>query len=252
MVVGLDKFREHFAEHAEHYVIIGGTACSMIFEEVGIDFRQTDDIDMVLCVEVVDPSFAQALKAFLVSGGYQSRERSNGRREFYRFHKPTNPLYPAMLELFARKPEWLNIADDAGLAVIDVPDNILSLSAILLDADYYHALLASRRMIDDILVLDERLLIPFKAKAFVDLSERKDAGDATAKGSDIKKHRNDVFRLLQLLPMDQPIEVTEPLKVDLRAYVDMIMQLAEFEPKDFGVPIDRDTGVALISRLYKL
>ena len=86
----------------------------------------------------------------------------------------------------------------------------------------------------------------------MDLSERKDAGDATAKGSDIKKHRNDVFRLLQLLPVDQPIEVTEPLKVDLRAYVDMIMQLAEFEPKDFGVPIDRDTGVALISRLYKL
>ena len=139
MVVGLDKFREHFAEHADHYAVIGGTACSMIFEEVGIGFRQTDDIDMVLCVEVVDPSFAQSLKAFLDSGGYQARERSNGRREFYRFHKPTDPSYPAMLELFARKPEALEVPDDAGLITIEVSDEALSLSAILLDTDYYEA-----------------------------------------------------------------------------------------------------------------
>lgn len=75
MVVGLDKFREHFAEHTDHYAVIGGTACSMILEEVGIGFRQTDDIDMVLCVEVVDPSFAQSLKAFLDGGGYHARDR---------------------------------------------------------------------------------------------------------------------------------------------------------------------------------
>ena len=252
MVVGLDKFREHFADHADHYAVIGGTACSMIFEEVGIDFRQTNDIDMVLCVEVVDPSFAQSLKAFLDSGGYQARERSNGRREFYRFHKPTDPSYPAMLELFARKPEALEIPEDAGLTVVEVSDETLSLSAILLDTDYYEALLESRRAIDGVLVLDERLLIPFKARAFVDLSQRKDDGDANAKGSDIRKHRNDVFRLLQLLPTDQPIEVTEPLKADLRAYVERVSGLTDFDPNTFGVPIDRETGLGLISSLYQL
>lgn len=252
MVVGLDKFREHFADHADHYAVIGGTACSMIFEEVDIDFRQTNDIDMVLCVEVVDPSFAQSLKTFLDSGGYQARERSNGRREFYRFHKPTDPSYPAMLELFARKPEALEIPEDAGLTVVEVSDETLSLSAILLDTDYYEALLESRRAIDGVLVLDERLLIPFKAKAFVDLSQRKDDGDANAKGSDIRKHRNDVFRLLQLLPTDQPIEVTEPLKADLRAYVERVNGLTDFDPNTFGVPIDRETGLGLISHLYQL
>ena len=212
MVVGLDKFREHFADHADHYAVIGGTACSMIFEEVGIDFRQTTDIDMVLCVEVVDPSFAQSLKAFLDGGGYQARERSNGRREFYRFHKPTNPSYPAMLELFARKPEALEIPKDAGLTVVEVSDETLSLSAILLDTD----------------------------------------GDATAKGSDIKKHRNDVFRLLQLLPPDEPVEVTEALRADLRAYVERVTELPDFDPNSFGVPIDRETGIDMISRLYQL
>jgi hypothetical protein len=252
MVVGLDKFREHFAEHADHYAIIGGTACSLIFEEIGMGFRQTDDIDMVLCVEVVDPSFAQSLKAFLDGGGYQARERGNGRREFYRFHNPTDPSYPAMLELFARKPEALDIPSDAGLWLVDVSDETLSLSAILLDTDYYEALLASRRAIDDILVLDERLLIPFKARAFVDLSQRKDNGDSTAKGSDIKKHRNDVFRLLQLLPTGQPIEVTEPLTADLRAYVAKVKDLPDFDPNSFDVPIDREKGVAMIVHLYQL
>ena len=114
MVVGLDRFHEHFAAHEDHYAVIGGTACSMILEEVGIGFRQTGDIDMVLCVEVVDPSFAQSLKAFLDEGGYQVRQRSNGRRKFYRFHKPTDPSYPAILALFARRPEMLEIPEDAG------------------------------------------------------------------------------------------------------------------------------------------
>lgn len=252
MVIGLDKFREHFAGHTDHYAVIGGTACSMIFDEVGIGFRQTDDIDMVLCVEVVDPSFALSLKAFLDGGGYQARERGSGRREFYRFHKPTDPSYPAMLELFARKPEALEVPEDAGLTVVEVSDETLSLSAILLDTDYYEALLASRRAIDDILVLDERLLIPFKARAFVDLSQRKDDGDANAKGSDIKKHRNDVFRLLQLLPVGQPIEVTEPLKADLRAYLERVSKLPDFDPNSFGVPIDREAGIDMIARLYQL
>ena len=252
MVVGLDKFREHFAEHADHYAVIGGTACSMIFEEVGVEFRQTNDIDMVLCIEVVDPSFAQSLKAFLNGGGYQARERSNGRREYYRFHKPTDPAYPAMLELFARKTEALEMPEDAGLTVVEVSDETLSLSAILLDKDYYEALLESRRAINDVLVLDERLLIPFKARAFVDLSQRKNDGDGNAKGNDIKKHRNDVFRLLQLLPTDQPIEVTEPLKADLRAYVERVNGLTDFDPNTFGVPIDRETGLGLISSLYQL
>ena len=107
MVVGLDNFREHFAEHTDHYAVIGGTACSMILEEVGIGFRQTDDIDMVLCVEVVDPSFAQSLKAFLDGGGYHARERSNGRREYYRFHKPpTRHIQPCLSFLHASPKRW--------------------------------------------------------------------------------------------------------------------------------------------------
>lgn len=42
MVNGLQRFKEFFEEYSDNYVLIGGTACSIIFDEIGIDFRATD------------------------------------------------------------------------------------------------------------------------------------------------------------------------------------------------------------------
>ena len=39
MVSGLDKFKEFFEDYSNNYVLIGGTACSIIFDEIGLDFR---------------------------------------------------------------------------------------------------------------------------------------------------------------------------------------------------------------------
>lgn len=252
MVPGLDRFREHFAGHEDCYALIGGAACSLIFEEVSLDFRATRDIDLVLCVEVIDASFARALKTFLEAGGYEARERGEGRREFYRFHKPKDKTYPDMLELFSKRADAPDLDDGDDFAVVPVPNDTLSLSAILLEKDYYAALVASRRMIDGIHVLDQTLLIPFKARAFVDLITRRADGDTKVKGDDIKKHRNDVFRLLQLFPANAMVDVTEPLKVDLRSYIDLLSGDADFEPSSFKVPFDRDEGLRLLQSIYQL
>ncbi|MFG5382655.1 hypothetical protein [Yoonia sp. R2-816] len=251
MVPGIDKFREHFAGHEENYALIGGAACSLIFEEVGVDYRATRDIDMVLCVEVVDIAFGKALKDFLDAGQYQARERGEKRREFYRFHQPQDKNYPEMLELFSSPDAAVDLGSDDELATIAVSDDMLSLSAILLEKDYYQALVDSRRTIDGIHVLDETLLIPFKARAFVDLTRRRDEGEKV-KGSDIKKHRNDVFRLLQLLTPTSTIEVSEPLKKDLRAYIAHLAEDGTFKPKDFDVAIERDEGHELLNKIYQL
>ena len=48
MVTGIDTFREHFAGHEDQYAIFGGTACDLLFDAAGLDFRATRDIDMVL------------------------------------------------------------------------------------------------------------------------------------------------------------------------------------------------------------
>ena len=47
-MVGLEKFRNHFKSFEDYYVIIGGTACTVLFENYGEHFRVTKDIDMVV------------------------------------------------------------------------------------------------------------------------------------------------------------------------------------------------------------
>ena len=44
---GLNKFRDFFKEYNNNYVLIGGTACAIIFDEIGEDFRATKDLDIV-------------------------------------------------------------------------------------------------------------------------------------------------------------------------------------------------------------
>mgnify|MGYP000521783331 CR=1 FL=1 len=62
MIKGLDKFREHFAGFADRYVLIGGAAADLVMDEAGVDFRVTKDFDIVLCVEALDTSFADAFE----------------------------------------------------------------------------------------------------------------------------------------------------------------------------------------------
>ncbi len=45
MVSGLDVFQSWFAEYADQYVLIGGTAASLTMEEAGLVFRATKDLE---------------------------------------------------------------------------------------------------------------------------------------------------------------------------------------------------------------
>lgn len=58
---------------------------------------------------------------------------------------------------------------------------------------YYKLVLDSRITIDGISTVPAGCLIALKARAWLDLSGRKAAGEANVADVDIKKHRNDVF-----------------------------------------------------------
>ena len=251
MVTGIDKFREHFGAHEGQYAIIGGTACDLLFDAAGLDFRATRDIDMVLCVEVVDAEFGRAFHAFLDAGGYQARERSDGHREFYRFHRPTDPDFPFMIELFARRPVDLDLPEDAIYTRIPVDQDIVSLSAILLDDAYFEALQTAKHQVDGVTIVDQTLLIPFKARAVLDLITRSEEG-ANVDRKDIRKHRNDVFRLTQLLPEDARVTLPEPIHRDLLAFVNLARADENLNPEAFGVPFTRDEAADLLSTVYRL
>ena len=93
--------------------LIGGAACDLIFTDVGLPFRATRDLDIVLCVDVVDKNFAYTFQGFLEAGGYKAGQKGDGQKEYYRFHQPTNNAYPYMIEVFSRQSGGFEfIADD--------------------------------------------------------------------------------------------------------------------------------------------
>jgi hypothetical protein len=69
------------------------------------------------------------------------------------------------------KIDGLKLPETALVTPIPIGEDISSLSAILLNDDYYHFLRDGVRKIDGLPILDEVHLIPFKAKAWLELTE---------------------------------------------------------------------------------
>lgn len=251
MVIGIEKFREYFSGHEDKYAVIGGAACALLFDAAGLSFRATKDIDIVLCVEVIDRSFGAQFNAFIDAGGYRARERSEGKKEFFRFHKPTDNAFPFMIEFFSRKPEILDLPDSITISRIPVEEEVVSLSAILLEEEYFQALKSARRIVNGVTILDETLLIPFKVRAFLDFNDRLAAG-GNVDGKHIKKHRNDIFRLLQLLPYNATIEIVKTIRKDLHRFINIIEDDQAFRPISFDVQMTLQEGIALLRSAYGL
>lgn len=88
------------------------------------------------------------------------------------------------------------------------------------------------------------------SKPGLDLRER--AQQERIDGKHLKKYRNDVFRLLQLLPLDAKIEVANPIQEDLRKFLDLINHDATLTPMSFGVDLDRNDGVEILRNAYNI
>lgn len=95
------------------------------------------------------------------------------------------------------------------------------------------------------------LLIPFKARAFLDLKARSDAGEKVD-GNNIKKHRNDGFRLVQLPPAGASVEKSSRIRTDLGRFVELAQADETLDPKALGVPFTRDEALALFGSVYGL
>lgn len=215
-----------------------------------MDFRATKDIDLVLIVEAITPDFGRQFWQFVKAAGYEHRNKSTGLPQFYRFSHPTAAGYPFMIELFSRRAEAINLPDDAVLTPLPMEDDISSLSAILLDDDYYELVRNGTVVVDGVNVLDAAYLIPFKAKAWLDLTQKKAAGQSVD-SKNIRKHKNDVFRLSALLTQQSNVVVTESVLADLRAFL-AAMQEESVDLKQLGVIRDKATIIADIMRIYNL
>lgn len=148
MVGGVESFRKWFAEYTDQYTIIGGTACDLLMSEDGLDFRATRDIDMVLIVESLTSEFGRRFWEYVQAAGYEHRNKSTGEPQFYRFSKLSSREYPYMIELFSGRVDAIELPEDAVLTPLPLDDEISSLSAILMDADYYQLCVPFEHLID--------------------------------------------------------------------------------------------------------
>ena len=221
MVRGLALFREHFKDHNDKYVLIGGTACDILMENLGMHFRATKDLDIVLIVEALDSGFANIFWDFIKNGKYKNIQKSTGKKLFYRFYDPEEKSYPYMLELFSRVPDFLKNTSMTKITPIPFEDKTSSLSAILLDNEFYTFLKNGITNIDDLSVLLPEYIIPLKIKAYLDLSKNK-ADGMKIDNKDIKKHRNDVFRLYSALSLETRVTLPKSISDDFKIFLEKI------------------------------
>ncbi|EGO6085841.1 TPA: hypothetical protein ACNKKJ_002638 [Enterococcus faecalis] len=241
-----EKFLEAFKDYSDRYVIIGGTATSLILHQNGLNSRSTKDYDLVIIEEEKDRLFYQAFINFIYAGEY-TPNKIDEKGKLYRF-KTKNPDYPAIIELFCVTPNWFS----STLRTAPVHfDEDMSLSALLLDKDYYDILLQGKINVDGYSVLDSKRLIVFKAKAWLDLTKKREQGTLHVDSRNIKKHLNDIARLLGSLEDLNSIPLNERVQEDMIEFLDVLKTRIDDIPQNEDILFEKEQIYEMLTRLMQ-
>lgn len=228
MIRGLDVFKTYFEGYENQYVLIGGAACDVLFASNEGQFRATRDLDVVLIVEALTPDFIEKFYQFVQAGNYRNKVTGKDKPQFYRFDKPENSDFPKMIELFAGKS--FELKSNTGITPVYTDSSVSSLSAILLDDDYYNLLLRGRENIHGLSVLRPEYLIIFKAKAFLDLMHRRENLEKVD-SRDIKKHKNDILKITAEFNLTEVEALPDSIRKDMKVFIEHL----EDEPFELNV-----------------
>ncbi len=139
-----------------------------------------------------------------------------------------------MIEFFSRIPDALNIKGDSHLTPIPIDDEISSLSAIILENDYYDFIQEGKIVVDEIPILRPEYIIPLKAKAWLDLNARVNEG-GHVDSKDIKKHKNDIFRLFQIIDIGSRITLKQSILEHVKEFFVKINTEGSVDLKALGI-----------------
>ncbi len=225
MVRGIEKFKEAFAQFADNYVIIGGAACD-IHEEANAQIpRATKDIDMILVVEALSHDYVSKFWDFVKEAAYQDRQIGESgdekRHQYYRFKNPMNPQYPSQIELFSRALDIIPLPEDVHITPIPTDEDLSSLSAILMDDDYYNFTIEHSSIEEGVHIANVESLIALKCKAYLEITEIKSLG-GHFDSKHINKHRNDVFRMIATLRPDMKFECSASICRDITDFCEIV------------------------------
>ena len=226
MVKGIDSFREKFKDYSDCYTVIGGAACDILMTEADLSFRATKDIDMILIIEARYKEFSKTFWEYIKEGKYKCGWRNNTDIHFYRFTEP-EPGYPAQIELFSRMPGY-SLSVEEGIIPLHIDNDVSSLSAILLNDDFYNFML--------------------QGIAWLELKERRAKGEHV-NDRDLKKHKNDVFRLLQIVESGTKVRSEGLVKESIDRFLLDIKQ-EDLRLQQIRLPFDKETGISLLQNIY--
>lgn len=219
MVRGIENFQGFFKEVSDSFVILGGTACQEWFKTTHYIFRSTKNIDIFLIPGTENKSFGKKFWDYLLLGNYSVREQSGKKKIFYRFSHPENIDYPEKIELLSHPEIDFTPPKELGISSLQFDRDIPNLSAIFLQEDYYRLALECRMQSSSGLPLvSPGALITLKIRAYLDLEAARGEGKTVWK-SEIKKHRNDVFRLVYLLGERFEYQLSKPIRKDLTSFL---------------------------------
>ncbi|MCD8307075.1 MAG: hypothetical protein LUD51_02445 [Clostridia bacterium] len=246
----LPVFEKYFSEFTDNYMIVGGTACLFNLKDSGFTFRRTFNLDMVIIIETITEDFVRRFKQFVKDGHYTPFRNKEKQPQYFRFVNLVHNGYPSIIELFTRKEDFLIVDDDDTFVPIktDVDEEIASLSAILLDDDYHQFLRSGKVIINGVSYLDAPHLVAFKARAYLDLMRRKSEG-MQVNTDDIKKHKNDIFRLTQMIA-SRHVEPNQAVKADIVAFLKYAMQNPPVMKDIVDVHLTFEEAVGILKNCY--
>lgn len=245
-VTGINLFRDKFKNYTDCYTIIGGTACDILMTDADLDFRATRDIDMIILFEDRYQDFAKIFWEFVKEGGYRCGWKNSDDVHFYRFTEPT-PGYPSQIELFSRKPDY-HLASVSEIIPVHISDDISSLSAIMLNDDFYEFMINGRKTVDGLSVLSAEYIIPFKMFAWLNLKDKKAEGEHV-NSRDLKKHKYDVFRLLQIVSSGTVIDTTGLVTGTIDRFIKEI-ESEEMDLSAIGLGFSKEQGLEILKQVY--
>ena len=215
---GLEIFKEAFEAYSDNYVIIGGTACDVTMQGTVVRPRATHDIDMIVIVENMTPSFAKRFWEFVKEAGYRPEKRKQiegepAKYELYRFVDGKTG-YPEMIELLSRHPDILGEPSNLVIEPLPIDGDVSSLSAIIMDDDFYHFTIKHSKLTDGVRHADSAALVCLKTRAYLNLLQDKAEGKHV-NSKDIKKHRSDVLKNVVIITdesISAPIAIVDCVK----------------------------------------
>jgi hypothetical protein len=218
LIQGLEHFKQYFQNDTDKFILIGGSATILSLESIGLKRNKgTKDLDLVFVIELINHEFIKKFMEYIALGEYETK-MSNGKSQFYRFENPNNDMFPKMIEILSKKPNMLSEINVKNATKLTVSEEVSSLSALILDDQYYQLIIDNSMMQDGIRIASIECLVLLKIRAYNDLKKKKESGVPNIKSEDIKKHKNDVFRLAENFNKSKKVDCTDDMKEDIKLF----------------------------------